>query len=408
MQNPCTYRIITIQLFVLSIFLFAQLYFTSLKAQPTILFKPIIQGLNKPIDVRSANDGSGRLFICEQIGLIKIYKNGALQPKPFLDIRNVVQRGKEYAGLYCVAFPLDFKKSNFFFVFYINRSGNTIIARYQASNINPDSAIANSEVILFAIPGKRTGGPHMGDMHFARDGRLFISLNDGSFYSNTTDFAQDGKSLLGKILRLDIVVKDSPYYKIPDDNPFINNPKIRDEIWAFGLRDAWRWSFDSKTGNMWIADVGGDKWEEVNIRTPNQPFGVNFGWPCYEGNSVFDTMGCGKMKRYTFPIFSYPHLNNTSAEVITGGYVYRGNNYPSMQGYYICADYTWGYVWKIISDGQGGVNAYKQSGLPLGIVGFGEDENKELYAASLSDGTIYNVQTTTAELPIASSSKILE
>jgi glucose/arabinose dehydrogenase len=408
MQSRCTYRIISIQLFVLSVFLFAQLYFNSLKAQPTVLFKPIIQGLNKPIDVRSANDGSGRLFICEQAGLIKIYKNGNLLPKPFLDLRNVVQRGKEYSGLYCVAFPLDYKKSNFFFVHYINRSGNTIIARYQASKVNPDSAIANSQAILFTIRGKSTGGEHMGDMQFAKDGHLYISLNDGSYYNNTTDFAQDGKSLLGKILRLDVLVKDPPYYKIPEDNPFINNPKIRPEIWAFGLRDAWRWSFDRLNGNMWITDVGGDKWEEVNVRTPNQPFGVNFGWPCYEGNSIFDTTHCAGKRKYTFPLFVYPHINNSSAEVITGGYVYRGSAYPTMQGYYICADYTWGYVWKIIPDGLGGINVYKQSGLPIGIVGFGEDENSELYAASLLDGTIYKVQTTTDELPIVSLDKNLE
>jgi glucose/arabinose dehydrogenase len=408
MQTPCNFRISCMHVYMLLLFFSAAFYSTQLKGQPQIIFSPLIQNLNSPIDIKNAGDGSGRLFISEQGGVIKIYKNGRLLKKPFLDISNLVQQGRQYSGLYCVAFPLDYKKSNFFFVHYVNRSGNTIIARYQASKANPDSAILNSQAILITIRGKGTGGSHMGDMHFAKDGHLYISLNDGSFYSNTTDFAQDGKSLLGKILRLDVQVKDSPYYKIPEDNPFINNPKIRHEIWAFGLRDAWRWSFDRLNGNMWIPDVGGDKWEEINIRTPNQPFGVNFGWPCYEGNDIFDTTGCAAKGKYVFPLFTYPHTNDSSAEVITGGYVYRGNAYPSMQGYYICADYTWGNVWKIIPDGVGGINVYEQSGLPTGIVGFGEDENSELYAVSLSNGTIYKVQTTTDELPIASLDKNLE
>ncbi|MEP6847110.1 MAG: PQQ-dependent sugar dehydrogenase [Panacibacter sp.] len=237
---------------------------------------------------------------------------------------DIVEGNKEYPGLYCIVFAPDYKTSRFFFVYYVTKDNVTIIARYQTSKTDPDSAVVNSGVILFSIDGKGTGGAHTGDMHFAKDGYLYISFNDGSFYSKTTKFAQDGKSLLGKMLCLKVMVKDSPYYSIPADNPFLNRPDIRNEIWAMGLRNAWRWSFDRRNGNMWIADVGGDKWEEVDVRTPKQPTGVNFGWPCYEGNEVFDTSGCANMKRYVFPLFEYPHINNRSAEVITGGYVYRG------------------------------------------------------------------------------------
>jgi glucose/arabinose dehydrogenase len=196
---------------------------------------------------------------------------------------------------------------------------------------------------------------------------------------------------------LNVKVKDSPYYSIPVDNPFINNPDIRDEIWATGLRNAWRWSFDRKNGNMWIADVGSDKWEEVDVRIPRQSFGANFGWPCYEGNAIFDTTGCSGIGNYVFPMWEYPHISTTSAEVITGGYVYRGTAYPAMTGYYICADYTTGNAWKIIRNDTGTVTAYQQTGLPIGIVDFGEDENAELYAASLSEGKVYRVKASAPE-----------
>lgn len=406
MQKPCNLSI-QAKLFCLTFCCFCSIFFYSadVKAQPQLVFKPLVQNLNLPIDIRNARDGSGRIFVSEQGGLIKIFKNGNMLSKPFLDLRKIVQQGKEYSGLYCIEFSPDYKRSGFFFVFYINNDGNTILARYQVSSSNPDSALANSGVTLITILGKGTGGAHMGDMHFAKDGYLYISFNDGSFYSKTTEYAQNGQSLLGKMLRLDISVKAPPYYRIPPDNPFINNPKIRNEIWAFGLRNAWRWSFDAKNGNIWIADVGGDKWEEVNVRSPKQPTGINFGWPCYEGNDTFDISRCGNINRYTFPIFTYPHLSNTSAEVLTGGYVYRGKAYPALQGYYICADYTWGNAWKIAQSGQG-ITVYEQSGLPLSIVGFGEDENKELYAVSLLGGTFYKIEATQgSEVPIASIAK---
>lgn len=403
MQKPCNFRIQTKLLCAIFLCTCSTIFnYSVLNAQPQLTFTALAQNLTLPIDIRNARDGSGRIFISEQAGVVKIYKNGKIVKKPFLDVSSIVQQGREYPGLYCIEFSPDYKKSGFFFVLYVNTAGNTILARYQVSNTNADSALLSSGVTLITIDGKTTGGAHTGDMHFAKDGYLYLSFNDGSFYNRTTNYAQDGKSLLGKMLRIDIATKDSPYYRIPQDNPYVNNPNIRDEIWALGLRNAWRWSFDSKNGNIWIADTGGDKWEEVNVRTPKQPAGINFGWPCYEANEIFDTSGCANIKRYTFPIFSYPHINNTSAEVIIGGYVYRGNSYPTLQGYYICADYTWGNAWKIIQGDQGNITVYKQSGLPLNIVAFGEDENRELYAVSLSDGTFYKIGATSGtELPVA-------
>jgi glucose/arabinose dehydrogenase len=382
-------------------FFSSTLFSNTAKAQPLLTFTPIIKNLTLPIAVRNAGDGSGRLFICEQGGLIKIYKNGSLLSRPFLDLTNLVKNDAEYPGLYSIAFPPDYASSHLFFVHYVGKDGLTVLARYKTSKTNPDSAIAGSGVIVLKIDGKGSNSAHTGDMHFAKDGYLYMSINDGSYYSRTTKFAQDGQSLLGKMLRLNVRIKDSPYYSIPVDNPFINDPNVRDEIWAMGLRNAWRWSFDRKNGDMWIADVGGDKREEVDVRTPRQSFGANFGWPCYEGNAIFDTTSCAGIGNYVFPVWQYPHINTTSAEVITGGYVYRGSAYPAMKGYYICTDYTTGNVWKIIRNDTGISNAYLQTGLPIGIVDFGEDENAELYATSISEGKVYRVQATAPETIIA-------
>ena len=369
---------------------------TKIFAQPKLVFTPLITNLNKPIAIRHAADASGRMFICEQGGLIKIYKNGALQSRPFLDLRSVVESGQEYPGLYSIAFAPDYATSRYFFVYYVTKDNFTVIARYRTSKRDPDSAVLASGVTLLSINGRGTGGAHTGDMHFGKDGYLYISFNDGSFYANSTKFAQDGQSLLGKILRLNVTLETAPYYTVPPDNPYVNNPAVKSEIWAFGIRNAWRWSFDRVNNFMWIADVGADKWEEVNVRTAGQqPAGPNFGWPCYEGNARFDTSGCRTKKNYVFPVFQYKHETATSAEVITGGYVYRGTAFPDLYGYYVCADYTTGNGWSVFRDESGTITNYRQKGLPTGIVDFGEDESGELYACSLSDGTVYRISTKT-------------
>lgn len=179
-------------------FIFGCSVFSSNKAsaQPQLIFTPVIEGLILPIAVRNAGDGSGRLFICEQRGLIKIYKNGILLSTPFLDLTSVVKSSGEYAGLYSIAFAPDYIRSRLFFVYYVNKDGRTVLARYQTSKTNPDSALASSEIIVLKIEGKGSTSAHTGDMHFGKDGYLYISFNDGSFYSKTTRFAQDGQSFV--------------------------------------------------------------------------------------------------------------------------------------------------------------------------------------------------------------------
>jgi glucose/arabinose dehydrogenase len=375
---------------LLSFFLTCNL--AAIQAQPTLVFNPFIQNLSRPVEITNANDGSGRLFIIEQDGLIKIWKNGHIIGKPFLDLSGIVPRGKEYEGLFSIAFSPDYKQTGFFFVFYTTRNEATMISRFKTSKNNPDSAIAGSAVTLFSFSAQEGNGPHFGDLHFGKDGYLYIMISDISRPGIPNKFAQNGQSLFGKLLRIDTKVVSAPYYSIPPDNPYINNDLVRDEIVCLGFRNAWRWSFDRNTGDMWIADVGEDRWEEVDFKKAGKLKPANYGWSCYEGNAGFNTTGCAGRNNYLFPIFTYPHNNNTGGYAVTGGYVYRGTSYPSLNGYYICADYVSGNAWKIRSDGFGGWNISEQNNIPKGITGFGEDDDGELYAVTLQ-GTVYRVQS---------------
>jgi len=373
---------------ILSVSFFLLACSNIIHAQPQLTFTPLIQNLSLPVNIRNAGDSSGRLFIVEQTGKIKIYKNGVVQPKPFIDLTSLVAIG-EYKGLWSIAFPSDFRQTRMFFVYYHDKGNNTILARYQTSKTNPDSVIMSSRVVLLSLADTVTLGPHMGEMHFGKDGYLYVTVNDGSYLNNTTNFSQDGNSLFGKMLRLNVRVNTPPYYSIPPNNPFVTNPAVRDEIWAMGFRNGWRWSFDRQNGNMWISDVGGERWDEINVRTPSQPAGVNFGWPCYEGAQSFLKKGCKDSLNYTYPIFVNPP-DTTGEMAIIGGYVYRGKAFSALKGYYLCSDYIQNKAWKIVSNGVGGWNIFEQWNIPALIASYGEGEDGELYAASL-DGTVYSL-----------------
>jgi glucose/arabinose dehydrogenase len=227
---------------------------------------------------------------------------------------------------------------------------------------------------------------------FGNDQDLYISMGAGG----NNRFSQMGKIDFGKMLRINVNVKTPPYYSIPPDNPFINDTSKLPEIWALGLRNAWRWSFDKPNGDMWIADVGQDSIEEVDYRTTAQGLlGSNFGWDCYEGTEFFRKADCNNQNSYVFPIFEYHHDIPNGGECIIGGYVYRGSAYPSLQGYYICADFISANLWKIIPNGSGGWNVYEQlTKVPKKITSFGEDEDGELYAVSNGTNTLYKLQAT--------------
>jgi glucose/arabinose dehydrogenase len=383
------------------LFLFVFYGSTISLAQPTLTFTPLIQNLKNPVEIKNAGDRSGRLFIAQQSGVINIYKNNSLVKKPFLDIRNNVSL-KYLEGLWSVAFSPNYKRDRMFFVLYVSSDKRTVLARYQASETNPDSAIANTGVELLSIP-KTKVGPYLGELQFGEDGYLYVSISDGSFFDKLTTFAQNGQLLMGKMLRLKIDVPAPPYYSIPEDNPFIGVPSVREEIWALGLRNAWRWSFDGNSDNMYIADDGNNAWEEVNILKTPKSKGANFGWSCYEANNQFTLSGCRNMRSYSFPSFTYPHDSATGGFAIIGGYVYRGKTYPALKGYYICSDYVSNNAWKIKPNEAGSITAYQQNNIPPLIAGYGEGEDGELYAASL-DGTVYSIGATSSSLEFASQS----
>ncbi len=390
--------LLSVQTFWLSIALF----FTAGKntyAQPVIAFNSFLSGFSSPVDLTNAKDGTNRLFIVEQVGRIRIYNGTMVLPTPFLDVSSIITSGGE-RGLLSLAFHPNYNINRYFFVYYTNLSGDITIARYQTQLGNPNLADAASGVVLMNIP-KPFANHNGGDLNFGPEGYLYFATGDGGSGGDPFNNAQNGLSLLGKMIRIDVNnFLVAPYYTIPPDNPYVGDPNVDDLIWALGLRNPWRWSFDRANNNMWIADVGQGAWEEVNFRTAGNTGGLNYGWHCYEGNTPFDFTGCVPPPGgYVFPIFVYPHSFATGGFSITGGFVYRGPEYPVLQGYYICADYVSGNVWLINPDGAGGWNVRRQSGMPGSISSFGESENGTLYAVSLG-GNIYKVDVTTV-LPLS-------
>jgi glucose/arabinose dehydrogenase len=377
-------------------FIFAATH--SANAQPVIGFTNfIVSGLSSPVDIVNAGDGTNRLFIVEQGGTIRIHNGSSLLATPFLNISTVITPGGE-RGLLSMAFHPDYENNRYFFVYYTNLSGDITVARYQTQAGNPNEADAGSGVVLLTIP-KPFDNHNGGDLNFGTDGYLYFGTGDGGSGGDPNDFAQSGSSLLGKMIRIDVNnFSTPPFYTIPPDNPYVTDPNVDDRIWAVGLRNPWRWSFDRNTNDMWIADVGQGAWEEVNFRSAGNTGGINYGWRCYEATPNFNSAGCQSQNNYTFPIFEYSHDFTTGGFSITGGFVYRGAEYPALQGYYICADFVSGNVWLIISNGAGGWITRRQVGLPANISSFGEAENGTLYAISLG-GTVFKVDVT-AILPV--------
>ncbi len=323
-------------------------------------------GFDRPLDIQNAGDGSGRLFIVEQGGLIRILQNGVLLETPFLDIRERVDDDGNEQGLLGLAFHPDFTNNGFFYVNYTERGGDTVIARFSASG---DSADPNSEVRLLNV--KQPYSNHNGGaLAFGPDGYLHIGLGDGGSRGDPKGSGQRLDTLLGKILRID--VNNGDPYAIPPDNPFGN------EIFHYGLRNPWRFSFDSSTGDLWIGDVGQGAWEEIDFLPAGTPGGVNFGWNLFEG--MHEYIPGSQLENHRLPLFEYNHSEGCS---VTGGYVYRGSM-PEWQGVYFYADFCTGRVWGALRT----VSATEETSVStvLFIIGpqitsFGVDETGEIYIA---------------------------
>lgn len=357
--------------------------------------EPFATGLNNPTSIKHANDN--RLFVTERAGLIKIIDDsGNLNSSPFLDINDNVSNNGGEQGLLGLAFHPNYSDNGFFYVYYINNLGNTVISRF--SRFNSDTANPDSEVILLEIP-QPYGNHNGGDIAFGPDGYLYIATGDGGSAGDPGDRSQDLSSLLGKLLRIDVNnTSGSNNYSIPSDNPFNNVTYAAHEIFAYGLRNPWKFSFDRNTNDLWIADVGQYLYEEINkVSTSEAISGLNFGWRCYEGQEIFDNTGnCpSNSDALTFPIAVYSHSGNGDFKCsITGGYVYRGSEFPNLNGIYFFADFCSNEI-GILSNTEGSwIITFIDSYPGNGWSSFGEDVNGELYIAGLNSGTIFKIKDT--------------
>lgn len=356
------------------------------QAEVPLTLEAYASGFTLPVDIASAGDG--RLFVVEKGGVIRVIEaNGRLLPTPFLDLRARIGAGGREQGLLGLIFQPG--STAVFYVNYTNTSGDTVIARYRVTGSNINQANPNSEEIVLVIdqPYANHNG---GDLLFGPDGNLYILLGDGGGAGDPDENGQDLNELVGKLLRINVTGVAT--YTIPAGNPYANdgNADTRAEIWASGLRNPWRASFDRTTGDLWIGDVGQSNWEEVNFQAASSAGGANYGWDCYEGNHPFESTDCAAASQYTFPIFEYPHSQGCS---ITGGFVYRGTQFPDLVGRYLFADFCSGNFWSLGSNGQGGWAATLHGAQEISPSAFGEAANGELYVADYRGGGIYHVRS---------------
>ncbi len=344
----------------------------------------VASGLDKPVSISHAGDGSGRLFITLQAGKIVIWDGSKILPEPFLDVSSLVSCCGE-RGLLDVAFHPEYPKNGFFYVNYTDTDGDTVVARYRVSG-NPDKAEPNSSVVILRAdqPFANHNG---GQLQFGPDGQLYIGLGDGGSRADPGNRAQNLDSLLGKMLRINVDAGEKPY-AIPADNPFVGKKGARPEIWAYGLRNPWRFSFDRATHEMFIADVGQEEWEEVNLQSAESRGGENYGWRLMEGNHCFNPSKNCNNGKLELPILEYDHSLGCS---ITGGYVYRGSRIPDLVGAYLYADYCTGRIWTgRRAEGNKWVSSEEFKG-NFQISSFGEDEAGEIYFADHSGGSIQRI-----------------
>ncbi|MDG5491686.1 PQQ-dependent sugar dehydrogenase [Psychroserpens sp. SPM9] len=374
-----------------TITLFLACLFISINYAQDIELETFGTGFTNPVNIKHAGDDL--LYVVERDGFIKILNSdGTVNPTAFLDIDDLVIDFGGEQGLLAVAFHPNYITNGFFYVNYINNDGDTVISRFTRST--PTTADENSEVVMLTItqPYSNHNG---GDLHFGTDGYLYISLGDGGSGGDPENYAQRLNTLLGKMLRIDVNVSQvqidaGTTYLIPSDNPFVSDSAALDEIWAYGLRNPWKFSFDRTTGDLWTADVGQLQIEEINKVSATSVGGENYGWKCFEGTMTFQTSTtCDEITHHE-PIAEYNHGGGRCS--ITGGYVYRGTEQSSLQGLYFFADFCSNDIGYVEETSPGNFNltllgAFSGGGWSA----FGEDINGELYVTSLFNGIVYKV-----------------
>ncbi|HFA51594.1 MAG TPA: T9SS type A sorting domain-containing protein [Bacteroidetes bacterium] len=369
------------------LFLSFSILASGLFSQVEISLENFASGFDKPLDI--AHAGDGRLFIVEQDGAIWILDaEGNKLPTPFLDIDSRVGSSQNEQGLLGLAFHPDYADNGFFYVNYTNNSGDTRISRFSVSPDDPNTADPNSEEILLEVD-QPFGNHNGGCVKFGPDGYLYFALGDGGSGGDPFGNGQKRTTFLAKMLRID--VDNGLPYSIPPDNPFADDDFTLDEIWAIGLRNAWRFSFDRATGDLWMGDVGQNAWEEIDFQPASSNGGENYGWNCYEGNHAFNTSGCADMSEMTFPVFEFANSFSLGCSV-TGGFVYRGCEFKGLYGHYLFADYCSGRFWSILPDGQGGWEGVEIANFTdFNFAAFGENAAGELFAAGHGNGIIYKI-----------------
>lgn len=372
-------------------------------AQAQYTVTPFVTGLSLPVGVE--NCGDSRMFIIQKRGLIRIANaSGVLNSTPFLNLTSIVSTSGNERGLLGLAFHPNFKQNGYFYVNYTaqNDGHATHVSRFQVNPNDSNQALANSELILLDIP-QPYSNHNGGNIEFGPDGYLYIGMGDGGSANDPDGYGQNLQSLLGKMLRIDVDNPQAPNnYGIPADNPFVSGGG-RPEIWSYGLRNPWKFSFDKLTGDMWIGDVGQNAWEEIDYEAAGTAGGRNYGWRCYEGNvttSGVSQAGCPAFSTTAAPVFVYSHASGNCS--VTGGVVYRGSLFSSLYGKYLCVDYCTGFLWEVVPNGLGGFTGTQVANLSsnLGCVGFGEDMYNELYFAD-DDGIVYKLTNPSQCNPVA-------
>jgi glucose/arabinose dehydrogenase len=378
-------------------------------AQLALSLELFAQGLTRPTDL--ANAGDTRLFATEQAGVIRIIESdGTVRATPFLDITGRVDSSSNEEGLLGLAFHPNYASNGYFYVNYVNTTGGTRRSRISRFSVTGDPNIADAatEVILLTViqPNANHNG---GALAFGPSGYLYIALGDGGGSGDPGDNGQDPTNLLGTIARIDVdagpgnapdcVDQGAGGYTVPASNPLSDGAGGDcDEIWATGLRNPWRISFDRVTGDLLIADVGQNTWEEIDFQPAASAGGENYGWRCYEGNASFNTAGCAAASAYDFPIFVYDHDDGCS---VTGGYVYRGPSSPALYGRYVLADYCSGTFWDLKRSGPSWNDTPHPNLAAFGVSSFGENAVGELFVANRSEGRVYRLRGPASEVPLS-------
>jgi glucose/arabinose dehydrogenase len=357
----------------------------------------VADGFTMPVHLAAPPHDINRLFVVEQAGGIKIIKSGKRQPQPFLDIHERVRSGGE-RGLLSIAFHPDYASNRRFFIYYTDTTGDLVIAEFATSVTNPDIADPASERRLLVIPHRKYANHNGGQLAFGPDRYLYIGTGDGGSGGDPDNNAQTKRSLLGKLLRIDVDRQEGGIpYGIPSSNPFVKDGNAAPEVWAYGLRNPWRFSFDRATGDLYIADVGQRAWEEVDVQPASSAGGENYGWRHMEGAHCYDPPEGCPTGGLTLPVYEYPQILGGSS--ITGGFVYRGCRMPDLRGTYFFSDYVKGFSGTFVLE-NGRAAQVRDVTHELApppphrikhLSSFGEDAQGELLLVEHTGGAIYRL-----------------